>query len=89
MVKRALDPAYYPGGIARGHAQRANLHPWVVDLEEDWHEDPQRCEEICRLFDEIVLCGDIPDNLACTGLMTNAYLHTGEEKYGQWVLDYS
>ena len=23
----------------------------MVDLEEDWHEDPQRCEEICRLFD--------------------------------------
>ena len=89
LVKRALDPVYYPGGVARGHAQRANLHPRVVDLEEDWHEDPQRCEEICRLFDEIVLCGDIPDNLACTGLMTNAYLHTGDEKYRQCVLDYS
>ena len=89
FVKRALDPVYYPGGVARGHAQRANLHPLVVDLEDDWHADPQRRDEICRLFDAVVLCGDIPDNLACTGLVTNVYLHTGEEQYRQWVLDYS
>ena len=37
----------------------------------------------------MVLCGDIPDNLACTGLVTHAYLHTGDEQYRQWVLDYS
>lgn len=32
--------------------------------------------------------GDHPLNLAATGLATNAYMLTGEEKYKDWVLDY-
>ena len=89
MVKILLDPVYYPGGVATGHAQRSNLHPVVADLEDNWYEDPERAEEIVRTFEEVVLNGDIPDNLAATGLITNAYLYTGEEKYKQWVLDYT
>ena len=89
FVKTALDPIYYPGGVARGHAQRSSLHPLIEDLEEAWFEDENRKEEVCRLFDEVILHADIPDNLACTGLMTNAYLYTGEDKYRQWVLDYT
>ena len=89
MVKLLLDPVYYPGGVARGHAQRSNLHPVVADLEDNWYEDPERADEIVRIFEEVVLNGDIPDNLAATGLITNAYLYTGEEKYKQWVLDYT
>ncbi len=88
-VKIALDPVYRPGGIPRGHAQRANMHPLVVDLEEDWYEDLERRQEICRLFDEVVLHTDIPDNLACTALVTSVYLCTGEEDYKKWVLDYT
>ncbi len=89
MAKILLDPIYYPGGVARGHAQRSNLYPVVVDLEEDWFENPERAEEILKIFDEVVLNGDIPDNLAATALITNAYLYTGEEKYKQWVLEYT
>ena len=89
MVKVLLDPVYYPGGVARGHAQRSNLHPVVVDLEENWYEDPDRADEIVKIFEDVVLNGDIPDNLAATGLITNAYLYTGEDKYKQWVLDYT
>jgi len=89
FVKRALDPIYYPGGVARGHAQRANIHPLIVDLEEDWFEDPERRDQVVQHFEEVVLHADIPDNLACTALMTNAYLQTGEDQYRQWVLDYS
>lgn len=89
FVKRALDPIYYPGGGARGHAQRSSLHPLIADLEDNWFEDENRREEVSRLFDEVVLRADIPDNLACTALMTNAYLYTGEDKYRQWVLDYT
>ena len=89
FVKRALDPIYYPGGVARGHAQRSSLHPLIENLEDDWFEDENRREEVCRLFDDVVMHADIPDNLACTALMTNAYLHTGEDKYRQWVLDYT
>ena len=89
MVKILLDPVYYPGGVARGHAQRSNLHPVVVDLEENWYEDPDRADEIVKIFEDVVLNGDIPDNLAATGLITNAYLYTGEDKYKRWVLDYT
>jgi hypothetical protein len=32
--------------------------------------------------------GDVAMNLAITSMVTNAYLHTGENKYRQWVLDY-
>lgn len=31
---------------------------------------------------------DVPVNLAATGIMTNAYLYTGEEKYKDWVRNY-
>ena len=89
FVKRALDPIYYPGGVARGHAQRANLHPLIPGLEENWFECEPRRREVCQLFDAVVMQGDIPDNLGCTGLLTNAFLHTGDERYRQWVLDYT
>ena len=52
-------------------------------------EDPERRDEVVQHFEEVVLHADIPDNLACTALMTNAYLQTGEDQYRQWVLDYS
>ena len=64
-------------------------HPVVADLEDNWFEDPARADEIVKTFEDVVLNGDIPDNLAATGLITNAYLYTGEQKYKQWVLDYT
>ena len=89
-VKALIDPWYRATGIGiMGFAQRSNLHPVVVDLEEDWYEDEERRDEIVRLFDEVILNGDVADNLAATGLVTHAYLYTGEEKYRQWVLDYT
>ena len=89
QVKVLLDPVYYPNGVATGHAQRSNLHPVVVDLEDDWFKNPVRAEEILKTFEDVVLNGDIPDNLSATALMTNAYLYTGENKYKQWVLEYT
>ena len=87
-VKALLDPLYRVAGQTMGHAQRSNLHPIVKDLEEDWYENPERREEIVKLFDEIVLNGDVADNLAATGLATHAYLYTGDDKYKRWVLEY-
>ena len=54
----------------------------------DWDRDPQRRPGIVRLAGEVVLGSDVPQNMAATALVTNAYLYTGEEKYRQWVLDY-
>ena len=89
FAKAALDPIYYPGGVARGHAQRSNLYPLVEDLEDNWFEEPARRDEILKLLEDVVLNGDIPDNLGATALVTHAYLFTGEEKYRRWVLDYT
>lgn len=68
-----------------GHA---SLYPILENLEPDWHEDPVRQSEIQQLYDSIVTRTDVPVNLGITGLMTHAYLATGEDKYKQWVLDY-
>ena len=73
----------------RPYKARATLYPVVKDLEADWFENPERRDEILKLFDEIVLNGDVPHSLGSTALVTNAYLYTGEDKYRQWVLDYT
>ena len=72
----------------RFYGIRASLHPHVEELDLDWDRDPQRRAEIVRLVGEVVLDGDVPQNMAATALVTNAYLYTGDEKYRQWVLGY-
>jgi hypothetical protein len=43
---------------------------------------------IIRLMNERMTRGDVPLNLNATGLVTHAFLYSGEEKYRSWVLDY-
>ena len=73
----------------RPYKVRATLDPVVTDLEGNWFENPARRDEILKLFDHIVLNGDVPHSLGATALITNAFLYTGEDKYKQWVLDYT
>jgi len=68
-----------------GHA---SLYPIIPNLESNWADDPKRNVEIQALYDHMVTRTDVPVNLAATGLMSNAYLYTGEEKYKKWVLNY-
>ena len=70
-------------------ALRASLHPFVRDLEEDWPDEPQRRRQILDLFDRVVLGGDVPTNLTAAGLVTHAFLFTGDDRYRRWVLDYA
>ena len=79
----ATSSAVY--NLRYGHA---SLYPVLEKLEPDWHENPTRAAEIQSLYDSVVTRTDVPVNLGITGLMTNAYLYTGEEKYKQWVLNY-
>lgn len=65
-----------------------SLAPVLEVLEPDWHENPARQKEIQKLYDQIITRTDVPVNLLTTGLITNAYLYTGEEKYKTWVLEY-
>ncbi len=64
--------------------------PWR-DLEFDSAADLLDPDNEARLFevlDERCSKGDIPLNLNITSLMTNAYLHTGDDRYRDWVLSY-
>ena len=72
--------------LCYGHA---SLYPKMDSLEPDWANDPKRKIKIQALYDQMVTRTDVPVNLAATGLMTNAYLYTGEEKYKEWVLNYA
>ncbi len=64
------------------------LDPVIENLEPGWFDAAERRDEILGLFDQMVLNGDIPLNLATTSLVTTAYLYTGEDKYRRWVLEY-
>lgn len=68
-----------------GHA---SLYPVIEELEDGWEKDPERHAEIQRLYDQVVVRGDVPMNLAIAGLVAHAHILTGEEKYRRWVLDY-
>jgi hypothetical protein len=58
------------------------------ELPENWHEDPKMREKVHARFDEVVMNADIPVNLGVVGMVTSAYLYTGEEKYRKWVVEY-
>ncbi len=74
---------------SKAMGMRSTLYPVVKELEANWYEDPQRRDEISKLFEQMVLNGDVPHSLGATALATNAYLYTGDEKYKRWVIEYT
>ncbi|ADB63553.1 hypothetical protein Htur_4781 (plasmid) [Haloterrigena turkmenica DSM 5511] len=50
--------------------------------------DPDNEDRLYEIYGERCSRGDIPLNLGITSLMTNAYLHTGDDRYREWVTDY-
>jgi hypothetical protein len=82
-------PAKYPDRwVRKAMGTRASLYPVVKDLDYTWYDDPAKADEIVKIFNHVVLDGDIANNLCATALVTHAYLNTGDEKYKRWVLDY-
>ncbi|SFT05734.1 hypothetical protein [Paenibacillus sp. BC26] len=45
-------------------------------------------KHIIRMMNERMNRGDVPLNLNATGLITHAFLHTGEQKLKNWVIEY-
>ena len=74
---------------SKAMGMRTSLYPVVKELETNWYEDPQRRDEIEKLFEQIILRGDVPHSLGANALITNAYLYTGDEKYKRWVIEYT
>jgi len=66
------------------HHNMATLGPGF-ELDSEWAKD---WEKVRAKFDEVVMRGDTPMNMATVALVTNAYLYTGAEKYRQWVVEY-
>lgn len=81
-------PARHADGQYALDYTHATLYPLIEKLEPGWDRTPQRRAEVQKLYDEVVMRGDVPNNLAITGLVTHAYILTGDEKYKRWVLDY-
>jgi hypothetical protein len=82
----ALDggsSTFAPQGMLELSHRWASLYPVVVQPEVD-----SELPEIGALADKLITRSDCAMNLAVTGLVTNAYLYTGEEKYKSWVLEY-
>ena len=81
-------PAEHVDGTYALRVGHVSLHPVIGNLEEDWYARADRRREILDIFDTIATPCDVPINLGIAGLMTNAYLYTGEKKYKAWVIDY-
>jgi hypothetical protein len=72
-------------GIDRDHL----LYPHIKNLEANWWVDKKRRAEVTEKFDKMALQNDVPENLGATAMVTNAFLYTGDERYKQWVLEYT
>ena len=77
-IKHNLDPQY----------GWSSIYPVIKKLEEGWDKNPERAREVQQLYNEAVMKGDNAVNLAAAGLVTHAFLNTGDEKYRTWVLEY-
>jgi hypothetical protein len=53
----------------------------------DWTDDAT-FDQLLERINSRMTRGDVPINLSATSLITNAYLHTGDAKYRDWVLAY-
>ena len=51
--------------------------------------DPANAKRMGQALHDRCHKGDTPANLSITSLMTNAFLMTGEEKYRNWVVEYT
>jgi hypothetical protein len=58
-----------------------------VATSDAWIDDA-RFPFILQAMNERMMRSDVPLNLTATSLVLNAYMHTGEEKYRQWIEEY-
>ena len=81
-------PVEHQGGwgtLLYGHG---SLYPFVKEIDPAWEKDEAKQKELQVLYDKVIVPCDTPINLAITGLVTNAYLYTGDDKYKKWILEY-
>jgi hypothetical protein len=59
-----------------------------VDTVDDLR-DPECARRMGAAMEERCARGDVPGNIGATGLVTNAYLLTGADRFRDWVLEYA
>ncbi len=68
-----------------------NLPYYDIPGVQNWIDltDPEKARLMGEAYETKFHAGDSPTNLLATSLMMNAYLHTGDDAYKNWVLDYA
>ncbi|MBZ0294320.1 MAG: hypothetical protein K8L99_17290 [Anaerolineae bacterium] len=83
----AGDPPRY--GYSPGMKQYGLPYHDVPGIETyDDLKDPDKAAQMGAVMQERMGKGDVANNLLVTGLITNAYLLTGDEKLRDWLLEY-
>ena len=81
---------HFPLGLKKYTIPRGDSDvDYGFEVPENWFEDDEVRVRVEARFDEVVMREDVPVNLSATGLVTHAYLYTGEEKYRDWVVEYT
>ena len=62
-------------------------YPGEIVAKADWNDDAVFAKILQAMNERQMRC-DVPLNLTCTSLITHAFLHTGDDRYRRWVLDY-
>ena len=88
----SLGPAYGDPETARPYGWSKGMAVYGLPLQDlpgiddvDQLKDPALAEKMGRAMAKRMRRGDTPPNLAATSLAANAYLFTGEQKYGDWI----
>ena len=87
-ITGSAGPAFESDGTYVLNYGHASLYPIVKKLPSGWDKDKKTHDEMQKLYNKVIICGDVPMNLAITGLISHAYILTGDEKYKKWVLEY-
>lgn len=81
------EPSYgWSPGMARYGLPHYDI-PGITQIED--LKDPALARRMGEAMERRMSRGDVVANLAVTSLVTNAYVMTGDEKYRQWVIEYT
>lgn len=91
----SLGPLFGDPAKASPYKWSKGMAPYGLPLEDvqgittvEDLKDPAKALRMGRAMAERMFRGDAVQNLAATGLIANAYIFTGEQKYADWVKGY-
>ena len=92
----SLGPRFGSAEEAGAYRWSKGMAPYGLPLQDipgiDGFEDlkkEENAKRMARAMAERMHRGDVPSNLAATSLAANAYLFSGEQKYADWIREYT